>query len=438
MDAVPVLRLIGGLLLASLAALTVLPVSASSLWTASIAVTEAGYLLVLVALLPLLPGWRRTAAGRVGGLLSMGAIVLFVAPIVYAMELSRELPAAFEQRFGQEQRARPEYADEARAVPFDLPQLLYPAELSLTRFERRTFPNLDGKDVTIDIYRPSYPHGRIPAVVVLHGGFWQEGDSMEFVALNAYLAARGYVVAVVNYRLLPEWPFPAARDDVLSTIAYLKVRAKEFGVDPSRFAILGRSGGAQLALLVAYALDDPAIRGAISLYGPSDLAQWYSAPGRVVDARGTLQAYLGGPPEREQVAYEAASPISFVRASTPATLLVHGMRDDVVPAVQSERLAARLQELGVRHLLVRMPWATHGCDRSFAGPCGQIATYAVERFLDSVMVVRKKDRTPPARKARAAKARTKRGGSGPARRSPESRKSPGAAGPVRAAGEAGQ
>jgi hypothetical protein len=28
-----------------------------------------------------------------------------------------------------------------------------------------------------------------------------------------------------------------------------------------------------------------------------------------------------------------------------------------------------------------MPWATHGCDYNFSGPCGQLSTYAVERFL---------------------------------------------------------
>ena len=44
----------------------------------------------------------------------------------------------------------------------------------------------------------------------------------------------------------------------------------------------------------------------------------------------------------------------------------------------------------MKHLFIRLPWATHGCDKSFGGPCGQVATYAVERFLDAVTI----DSTP--------------------------------------------
>jgi hypothetical protein len=47
-------------------------------------------------------------------------------------------------------------------------------------------------------------------------------------------------------------------------------------------------------------------------------------------------------------------------------------------------------------MFIRLPWATHGCDKSFGGPCGQVATYAVERFLDAVTI----DRTPKAPKAK--------------------------------------
>ncbi len=51
------------------------------------------------------------------------------------------------------------------------------------------------------------------------------------MALNAYLAARDYIVVSINYRLAPKWKFPAGRDDVLSAIAYLKVYGHEFGLD---------------------------------------------------------------------------------------------------------------------------------------------------------------------------------------------------------------
>ena len=86
----------------------------------------------------------------------------------------------------------------------------------------------------------------MPGVLVIHGGSWQSGDNTDFMALNAYLAARDYIVVSINYRLAPKWKFPAGRDDVLSAIAYLKVYGHEFGLDPTRLALLGRSAGGQL------------------------------------------------------------------------------------------------------------------------------------------------------------------------------------------------
>jgi acetyl esterase/lipase len=205
--------------------------------------------------------------------------------------------------------------------------------------------------------------------------------------LNAYLASRDVVVASINYRLAPRWKFPAARDDVFAAIAHLKVFGHEVGMDPTRLAILGRGAGGQLALLAAYTSGEPAIKGVVSLYGPTDLRYGYDnpAPRRLIDSRGVLETYLGGPPSQVAEAYAAASPINFVGPATPPTLLIHGMRDDVVSPDESARLEKKLQESGVKHLFVRMKWATHGCDRSFGGPCGQVATYAVERFLDAVL-----------------------------------------------------
>jgi dipeptidyl aminopeptidase/acylaminoacyl peptidase len=130
------------------------------------------------------------------------------------------------------------------------------------------------------------------------------------------------------------------------------------------------------------------VRGVISLYGPSDLRYAYEhpAPPALRDTRSVLETYLGGAPDAtEEDTYFAASPINFVSASSPPTLLIHGLRDAIVSPAETARLVSRLEEARVKHLFIRLPWATHGCDKSFGGPCGQIATYAIERFLDGVM-----------------------------------------------------
>jgi acetyl esterase/lipase len=248
------------------------------------------------------------------------------------------------------------------------------------------YSSVAGQELRLD-FLPAQNSGEpAPLVVVIHGGSWSGGDSTQLEPLNRYLAAQGYAVAALNYRLVPAYPFPAARDDVRAAIAFLKAQAVELRIDPARIALLGRSAGGQLALLVAYTANDPAIRGVISFYGPTDMVYGYANPTnpRVLDSRAVLEAYLSGTPDSAAEAYAAASPLAFVGPSTPPTLLIHGERDELVRFHQSERLAERLAAANRPHLLLALPWATHGADFNLAGPSGQLSTYAVEHFLGAV------------------------------------------------------
>jgi acetyl esterase/lipase len=392
------LRFLGGLVFLALASLTALPAPTHLLWAMSVAATEWGYWLAIAAILPLIPSRNGSNLGRLGAVFSIGAIALFLVPVLRAQQMNADLPAAFNARFGAERRERTRFAEDSRPAPLVLPDLVKPLPLPAVRFEERTFGNRNGLHLTLDIYQPAYEHPPLPGVIVVHGGDWQSAGNAEFLALNAYLAGRDYVVAAINYRFAAKWPFPDGRDDVLAAIAYLKVFGPQFGLDPTRLVLVGRSAGAQLALLAAYTANEPAIRGAISLYGPSDLRLEYEKPGwgGTIDTHHALESYLGGPPAKADDTYFAASPINFVTASSPATLLIHGERDAIVSINQSAQLDTKLQEAGVKHLFIRLPWATHGCDKSFGGPCGQVATYAVERFLDAVTI----DRTPKAPKGK--------------------------------------
>ena len=95
-----VVRLLGGALFLGLAALTAFPASHQILWKASVAATEWGYWLAIAAVLPMIPTGEQTKIGKMGAVLSMGAIGLFIMPVVRASELSSTLPGAFNERFG--------------------------------------------------------------------------------------------------------------------------------------------------------------------------------------------------------------------------------------------------------------------------------------------------------------------------------------------------
>jgi acetyl esterase/lipase len=380
-------RFVAALVLLGVAALTTFPAPTEWLWKVSVAATEGGHWVALGALFVAIPRRGQRTVGKMSSVMCLGAIALFVLPIFHAQQMNKDLPARIDSSFGTERRERGRYAEGPRPEPLVVADLVSSVRSRPVRLEERVFGTPDGEKLTLDVFRPGYEHGPLPGVLVIHGGSWQNGNSREFLALNGYLAARDYIVASINYRLAPKWRFPAGRDDVLAAIAYLKVYAKELGLDATRLALLGRSAGGQLALLAAYTAGEPAIKGVVSIYGPTDLRFGYEHPAskQLIDTRQVLETYLGGPPGKDDDAYYAASPINFVAATSPPTLLIHGLHDGHVSPEESARLESKLQQAGVKHMFLRLPWATHACDWSFSGPCGQVTTYAVESFLERVM-----------------------------------------------------
>jgi acetyl esterase len=113
--------------------------------------------------------------------------------------------------------------------------------------------------VPVRCYRPAgtAPENGWSCVVYLHGGGWVVGDLESHDFLTAALAADlSAVVIAVDYRLAPEFPFPAAFDDCLAVWRAVQQQSSELGVDPQRVAIAGDSAGGNLAAAVCLALRD--------------------------------------------------------------------------------------------------------------------------------------------------------------------------------------
>ena len=358
------------------------------IWQMSVILNEWGHWLALLALL-LLPGWRRSWVDATGAMIALVGIVLLLTPLAGAIRISGRLSHDLDRTFGTvnthsltDQPARPAplvFVDLARGV-----------RTKGVIVDEHVYNVVEGENLTLDLYRPAFTKGTkgtLPIVMVVHGGGWTGGNKRDLPDLNEYLASRGYVVASIGYRLAPRWPFPAAQDDVSSAIEYVRSLAHSHAVDPERIALIGRSAGAQIVLLTAYTTNNPSIKGVVSFYGPTALRWGYDNPAKmgVVDSSGILETYLGGPPSTHGAQYDAAEPGRFVSASTPPTLFIQGLRDEHVSPFHAEFVSARLIEKGVPNYVLRMPWATHGCDYVFSGPCGQISTYAVERFLAAVL-----------------------------------------------------
>ncbi len=272
-------------------------------------------------------------------------------------------------------------------------------------------PGEAGEELGIEVWKPpgdavGGSRGR-PAVVMVHGGGWHAGTRGKTPLWDAWLAERGYVVFDIDYRLAPPPRWQDAPGDVKCAVGWVKRNAERYGVDPGRIALVGYSAGGHLALLSAYSegsgqlppscnVEDTGVSAVAAFYPPTDLRRLYemewpwSRPNFVgLDA---TKRFLGGTPDVVPDRYRVSSPTVHIDSGDPPTLLVHGGADRVVPIEQSELLARRLEEAGVSHRLLRLPWANHSFDHatelSWSGSGAQITRSALAGFLERHLAAR--------------------------------------------------
>jgi acetyl esterase/lipase len=244
----------------------------------------------------------------------------------------------------------------------------------------------DGTDLALDLYLPPAA-GMHPAVVVIYGGAWIFGSRAASVELARSLAQLGYAAIAIDYRHAPQFQFPTQIDDVRDALQTVAHHAAAWEIDPRRVAILGRSAGAELALLAAYDRGPLPIRAAIGYYAPTDLVGGFAFPPQPdpANVRRILLAYLGGTPEQRMNRYLAGSPLAHVRTGLPPTLLIIGGRDELVrPAFQHE-LRDALRRHGDRVASLDVPWSNHAFDAVPNGTGGQLARFYTERFLAATL-----------------------------------------------------
>jgi acetyl esterase/lipase len=344
-----------------------------------------------------------------GTFTGLAALVLFLTPVIQTYGVGSTLRKNLQSAFGGISPRSLSSGDAPGAAPFRWTKMLTGINSPAVPYRTFTFARYGDTALTLDFYparpgrgcyaadtRSGYPANargesgpgiKRPCVVVIHGGSWSGGDAQQLPELNSVLALEGYNVATINYRLAPRYQNPAPVEDVAAALAYLRTHADSLHIDTDAFVLLGRSAGAQIALLAAYTLPSQAagsgIKGVISYYGPADMVWGYSIPTSplIMDSRKVMGDYLGGPYDKVPGNYAASSPIEFVRPGLVPTLLIHGRNDVLVAYEHSTRLARKLAENGVPHFLLSLPWATHGCDYTLNGPSGQLATYSVETFL---------------------------------------------------------
>jgi acetyl esterase/lipase len=270
-----------------------------------------------------------------------------------------------------------------------LPLILVPLIANLASAQTRTsdviYLKSGGAAFTMDVYKPARPNKA--AVVFMVSGGWISDHSMikSFGAdVEKALADGGFTVFSVVHGAQPRYKVAEIVEQVQSAVRFVHAHAIDYGIDTNRVGVMGISSGGHLALMIAGSADSP-VNAVAAIAPPTDLTNW-GKPGFILTEDPQLIVFIPalgfnprGPKSDIEALTRKLSPITYVTAKFPPTLIVHGDDDKVVPLQQAKAMDQALAKAGVRHKLEVVSGGGHD-DKTF----GPGVTKALEWFKETL------------------------------------------------------
>lgn len=306
----------------------------------------------------------------------------------------------------QARRVGPDVDAALAGIGADIPMVRY--RRSAVRHTRKVeFGRAGGRRLMLDVMEPADPPtgGALrPAIVQIHGGGWIIGfKERQAMPLMRHLAANGWVVFNVDYRLSPAATWPDHLVDCKAAVAWVRQHAADYGIDPTFVAVTGGSAGGHLATMLALTANDSryqhgfpdadtSVQVAVPFYGVYD---WTNRSGqfgpelhRDILEPMVVKAFVDEAPE----VFAEASPIILVERAidtgqtldVPPMLVIHGDRDTLTPVSDARVFAevvSRASSNEVRYL--ELHGAQHAFD-SFRSPRTNQVVRGVHRFVGAM------------------------------------------------------
>lgn len=234
-----------------------------------------------------------------------------------------------------------------------------------------------GRDLTFDVLQPANTNGI--GVVLMVSGRWKSGEPGTFRPwITAALLRRGYTVFPVYHISQPDATITEISEDVNRAVRFIRLHAREYGVDPSRLGLTGGSAGGHLSLMIATRggpgnpdAPDPidressAVQAVAIFYPVTDLLNLGTStenPGDGGPPKSFVQGF--GPEATNMAAWKVIghnlSPIYYVKSNLPPILIYHGDADTLVPLDQSQRFQTAARNAGSTVELVVHHNGSHG------------------------------------------------------------------------------
>jgi acetyl esterase/lipase len=227
-------------------------------------------------------------------------------------------------------------------LPSRTPDVLDRNKALLDTAEGYVYKSADGNDLGAYVFRPegSPPPSGWPSALFFFSSTWDTGLLSQFAPHALYLASRGMVGVLIDYRVAYRHPGASPLDamqDARSAIRWAREHAAELKFDPSRIVGIGGSAGAHAilsaAMLRRFLEADgentavPCAPNALILFSP------------VTDTSRNSGAGFDRFPDKSAARH--ADLIAAVRSRLPPMLIFHGTADRVVPFANSRKFRRR-------------------------------------------------------------------------------------------------
>jgi acetyl esterase/lipase len=282
---------------------------------------------------------------------------LFISAVIFfaAMSLIAQPGGAFNLA------EVPAITSVADAVLLDLRQFVttnQPLTIEVEVFKDVVYVERDGVELHLNILYPKGTTAPLPTIVYVPGSAWMKQNMERSIPVFSRFAARGYVIALVEYRHTGIAPFPAQVQDAKTAIRFMRKNASKYHVDSNNVFVWGDSSGGHTALFVGFTQGSSAVadtdtykefpdkvNAIIDFFGPTELLAMSDPPSttnhNLADApEGRLIGGLNLTENPDKA--RAASPVFYVTKNAPPTLVAHGDRDLVVILSQSDIIAKEL------------------------------------------------------------------------------------------------
>ena len=253
----------------------------------------------------------------------------------------------------------------------------------------------DGMALVYDVLMPDTANGA--AIVFMMSGGWYSSWAPPETRARQFkdMLDAGFTLIPVYHGSAPRYHVPDAYSDVSRAVRHIKLNASNYGIDAKRIGVTGGSAGGHLSLMLGLDSDqgntddsdevmrvDNSVAAVVAYFPPVAFREKESIPVGIVNNVGEEELLSRFPAlDYDPELVPTVSPILFVDAGDPPTLLIHGDQDPLVDVTHSFAIKAEFDKESVESELIVIPGGKHGFGGEDATRANKARLAWFEKFL---------------------------------------------------------